>query len=151
MIFPVMLMFIQPVSAPVARDVSVEPIINVCPTEPTAVPPFGESCDAKKQARRVAEIVGAPSKNQRVEITRYRITGDGRTITNEHGKVVAVANPCLLPTEEKPKELHASLNEPEPDADAKDLQQPKGSSQSITRCTTEKFATRFSSPTGAGQ
>ncbi len=150
MIISILMMLAQ-ATAPQAEPVTALPEIIVCPTEALPVPPFGESCDAKTQALRVADILRDRPKPKTVEITRYRMTGDGRTITNEQGNVVGIANPCLLPTEEKPKDLQASLNEPAPKPDAKSAGQPTGSPQSITRCKTETFAMQFVSPAGAGR
>ena len=126
------------------------PDIVVCPTEPTAIPPFGESCAAKAQAKRISDILGMPVQKATLSGQRYRISRDGRTIVEEGGNVVAVAGPCLLPTEENPKELHASFEKPEDGKTAKEAPIPPGSSQSITKCKSENFAIQFSAGQGAG-
>ena len=126
------------------------PDIVVCPTEPTAIPPFSESCAAKAQAKRISDILGMPVQKATLSGQRHRISGDGRTIVEEGGDVVAVAGPCLLPTEENPKELHASFEKPEDGKTAKEAPIPPGSSQSITRCKSENFAIQFSAGQGAG-
>lgn len=126
------------------------PEIVVCPTEPTNIPPFGESCAAKAQVKRISEILAMPVPKATLSGQRYRISGDGRTIVEEGGNVVAVASPCLLPTEEKPKELHASFEKPEDNKSVKEAPIPPGSSQSITKCKSENFAVQFSAGHGAG-
>ena len=126
------------------------PVIDVCPTEPTAIPPFSDSCDAKVQVKRISEILGMPAPKATLSGQHYRITGDGRTIVEEGGNVVAVASPCLLPTDEKPKELHASFEKPQDSKTAKEAPIPPGSSQSITKCKSENFAVQFSAGQGAG-
>lgn len=150
MLFLMMLLGAADASATAASPLDEDPVMVVCPTEPTAIPPFGESCDAKAQAKRISEILGMPASKATLSGQRYRILGDGRTIVQENGNVVAVASPCLLPTDEKPKELHAGFEVPVDDKPVKETPIPPGSSQSITKCKSENFAVQFSAGQGAG-
>lgn len=56
MLISIFLMQAAATAAPVAR-VEPEPVISRCPTEPTIIPPFGESCAAKQQAVRISNVV----------------------------------------------------------------------------------------------
>lgn len=150
MLFLIMLLGAADVSPKAARHRVDGPDIVVCPAEATAIPPFGETCAAKAQVKRISEILGMPVPKATLSGRRYWISGDGQTIVEEGGSVVAVASPCLIPTEEKPKELHASYEKPEDGKTAKEAPIPPGSSQSITKCKSENFAMQFSGGQGGG-
>lgn len=149
MMIPIILMLAQPTAAPVVQEPPEQPVIIVCPVETTTIPPFGDSCDAKEQAKRVSEIMRDKTHSKTLEITRYRIIGDGRTIAKEDGEIVGTASPCLLPQQEEPEEFLAGKTEPP--ANTKPSRKRDASSQVNERCKTEKFAMRFVSPVAAGR
>jgi len=150
MLFLTMLLGAADAPATAAITLDEGPDIAVCSAEPTAIRPFGETCAAKAQVKRISEILGTTVPKVTLSGQRYRISRDGRTIVEEGGSVVAVASPCLVPTEEKPKEQHASYEKSENGKTAKEAPIPPGSSQSITKCKSENFAMQFSGGQGGG-
>ena len=135
MLISIVLMVAQTAATPVdPADSQIEPVINVCPTEPSVIPPFGESCAAREQAERAAAILGAVAKPP-TRAERYKIINDGKVIANDRGEIVATASPCLLPT--------VAPQDPALVANA----EPATATSAIERCKTHKFAVQFSTST----
>ena len=133
MLISIFLMLTQATATPVApATLQPDPVINVCPSEPAAIPPFSESCAAKEQAARVSAILGVPARPLRPE--RYKIINDGKVIADERGDIIATASPCLLPQAEPQDEALASSVE------------PAKASSAVEPCQTHKFAMQFSTP-----